>query len=55
MTNDHDWRGIFSETATAEGAQIIVNYTEAAADVIDNYIATKSSNSNVIKGELVTV
>lgn len=46
---------MFNGAAIAEGAQITVNYTEAVADVIDDYIATKSSNSNVVKGKLVTI
>ncbi len=42
----------FSEAATNEGSEIIVNYT---ADVtnIDDIINTKSANSNVIKGHLI--
>ncbi len=43
---------MFDQAATGEGSEIIVNYT---ADVtnIDEIINTKSSNSNVIKGQLI--
>ncbi len=40
---------MFESAATAPGAQIIVNYTSDASDLVDNMIATKSSSSNVIK------
>ena len=43
---------MFRDAATAEGSELIVNYTSAVTN-IDNLIATKSSNSHVTKGELV--
>ncbi len=44
---------IFLYAATADGAKITVNYTEDASELVDQMIATKSSNSNVIKGSVV--
>lgn len=44
---------MFTGAATTPSSQIIVNYTQEAADIIDDMIATKSENSNVIKGRLI--
>ena len=44
------YNNIFYNAATEPGCQIIVNYNDATKDYIDTYIATKSENSNVIKG-----
>ncbi len=41
---------MFSGAATNEGALITVNYIADASTLVDNMIATKSSNSNVVKG-----
>ena len=46
----HSYNNIFSNAAIESGSQIIVNYNNATKDYIDTYIATKSENSNVIKG-----
>mgnify|MGYP003291686410 CR=1 FL=1 len=45
---------IFYGTAINEGAEIIVNYTSDASEIVDNMISTKSDASNVVKGELVS-
>lgn len=44
---------VFDSAATSAGAKIVVNYTTATASLVDKIIATKSSNSNVVKGVLV--
>ena len=44
---------IFSTTATNAGSLIKVNYTSETIDLVDKMIAIKSSNSNVVKGELI--
>ena len=41
---------MFNSAATASGAKITVNYTSSASTIVDSMIATKSSNSNVVKG-----
>lgn len=41
---------VFDSAATSAGAKIVVNYTAATASLVDKIIATKSSNSNVVKG-----
>ncbi len=43
----------FTYSASSEGAQITINYTEDASDLVDQMIATVSSKSNVIKGSVV--
>ncbi len=43
---------IFEGAATKDDALITVNYSEVTTN-IDNIIATKSDNSNVVKGELL--
>ncbi len=52
-TNCTIYDSIFVHSATSDGSQITVNYTEDASDLVDKMIATKSSNSNVIKGTVV--
>ena len=57
------YNAMFEQAATAEGAQIIVNYigddttttdiNESTESLVDAMIATKPTNSNVVKGELV--
>lgn len=44
---------MFKYAACQEGANIIVNYTEATSDLVDQMIATKTTGCNVIKGQLV--
>ena len=42
--------GMFLGAATEGDAKIIVNYTSETESLVDNMIATKSANSNVVKG-----
>ena len=42
------------ETAAIYGGKITVNYTSAASSFVDTLLTTKSSNSNVVKGSLVS-
>ena len=48
--NFRDYSNMFNNAATASGSKIIVNYIASASTLVDNMIATKSSNSNVVKG-----
>ena len=48
--NVTNYSDMFSNAATASGAKITVNYTSSTSTLVDNMIATKSSNSNVVKG-----
>ena len=41
---------MFRDVATKNGSQITVNYTSETSELVDKMIATKSSNSNVVKG-----
>ncbi len=45
---------MFQGAATASGVKITVNYTSATSSLVDSMIATKSSNSNVVKGSLIS-
>ncbi|CCY94458.1 unknown [Firmicutes bacterium CAG:884] len=44
---------MFSNTATDPNAKITVNYTSATSSLVDSMIATKASNSNVVKGNQI--
>ena len=44
---------MFSNTATDPNAKITVNYIAAASTLVDNMIATKSANSNIVKGKQI--
>ena len=48
--NVSDYSSMFFDAATASGSKITVNYIASASTLVDNMIATKSSNSNVVKG-----
>ena len=48
--NTTEYTNMFQEVATKTGSQITVNYTSETGDLVDRMIATKWSNSNVIKG-----
>ena len=48
--NVSEYSNMFIDAATANGSQITVNYIASASTLADNMIATKSSNSNVVKG-----
>ena len=50
--NPDTYTEMFNNTAIDEGSSMTVNY-KASVTNIDNLIATKSENSNVIKGELL--
>ena len=52
--NVTNYRYMFSNAATQNGAKITVNYTSETSSLVDNMIATKSTNSNVVKGSQVT-
>ncbi len=45
---------MFENAAIADGALITIDYIEEASDLVDAMIATKSDNSNVIKGNNVS-
>ena len=44
---------MFNSVATSPNAKITVNYIAAASTLVDKMIATKSSNSNVVKGKQI--
>ncbi len=46
---------MFTNAATEEGSEIIVNYTQETSDLVDKMIETKSDNSNVKKGVEVSI
>lgn len=48
-TNCTYYSFMFNDAATAAGSQIKVRYTANASDLVDQMIATKSYNSNVVK------
>ncbi len=48
-----EYINMFLSAATESGAQITINYTEDASTLVNQMIATKSSNSNVVKGSVV--
>ena len=52
--NVSDYSSMFSGAATNSGSQITVNYIADASTLVDNMIATKSSNSNVVKGSIIS-
>ena len=51
--NVTDYAQMFSNATTDPNAKIIVNYTSATSSLVDSMIATKSSNSNVVKGNQI--
>ena len=51
--NVNGYSKMFLNSATKSGSQITVNYIASASTLVDNMIATKSSNSNVIKGSII--
>ena len=48
--NTTDYSDMFNNVATKSGSKITVNYTSATSSLVDQMIATKSSDSNVVKG-----
>jgi len=51
--NVTDYSSMFYRAATASGSKITVNYIASASTLVDNMIASKSSDSNVIKGNII--
>ena len=45
---------MFSGAATSNGSKITVNYIADASTLVDNMIATKTYNSNVVKGSVIS-
>ena len=52
--NITEYGGMFTNAATDSNAQITVNYTNDNSTLVDQMIATKSVNSNVVKGSLIS-
>ena len=52
--NVTNYTDMFNGAATESGAKIVVNYTTETETLVDQMIATKSANSNVVKGSLVS-
>ncbi len=48
------YSNMFFAAAVTDGSQIAVNYTSETSDLVDQMIETKSENSNVLKGSLVS-
>ena len=48
------YRQMFNKTSTEDGAQITFDYSSSTSSLVDNMIATKSADSNVIKGSLLS-
>ena len=51
--NVPEYRDMFYNAATDPTAKIVVNYITDAGHLVDQMIATKSSNSNVVKGKQI--
>ena len=51
--NTEDYGNMFYYAATESGAKITVNYIASASTLVDSMIATKSTSSNVIKGNQI--
>ena len=52
-TGTTSYSHMFYNAATDPNAKIVVNYIAAASTLVDSMIATKASNSNVIKGNQI--
>ncbi len=52
--NVTNYTDMFSGASTESGAKIVVNYTSETESLVDQMIATKSANSNVVKGSLIS-
>ena len=53
MNNNISYDYMFKNAATSSDSQITVNYIASASDLVDKIIATKSENSNVVKGNVI--
>ena len=51
--NTTTYNYMFSSAATDPNAKITVNYTSETESLVDKIIATKSANSNVVKGKQI--
>ena len=51
---DAGFNQIFYEVATEPVGLVTVNYTNVTSDLVDQMIATKSANGNIVKGELIS-
>ena len=51
--NIASYSDMLKDAAINSGTQITVNYVAEASTLVDNMIATKSSNSNVVKGSII--
>ena len=49
--NVTSYSSMFGSAATSSNAKITVNYIADASTLVDRMVATKSSNSNVVKGK----
>ncbi len=50
ISDENNYLNAFRNTATDSNARVVVNYLSSVSSSIDTLIATKSSNSNVVKG-----
>ncbi len=48
------YQNMFNNAAKIDGSQITVNYTSATSGLVDQLIATKSPESKVVKGTLIS-
>ena len=53
-TNVTSYAEMFKNAATSSNAQITINYIAAASTLVDKMIASKSSNSNVVKSSQIS-
>ena len=51
--NITNYETMFLNSSTNQGTKITVDYIASASTLVDNMIATKSSNSNVVKGSII--
>ena len=51
--NITNYETMFLNSSTNQGTQITVDYITYASTLVDNMIATKASNSNVVKGSII--
>lgn len=54
MNPSVSYTGMFTHSSTNENAEFVVKFIESTYEVAQNAVATKSSNSNVILGTLIT-
>ena len=55
MNPSVSYTGMFTHSSTNENAEFVVKFIESTYEVAQNAVDTKSSNSNVVLGTLVTV